>query len=87
MRPTTKTYHMEIRVRTITWKSDGDPPPLRLELAHEPVPVPAARRGLLSWLRRPRIEHAPAPLQIPWWSSKADFVGAATPKRTGFNDS
>jgi hypothetical protein len=61
-----KAYYMQVRIRTISFRSDdGPPPPLRLELQHEPVPT-KRRRGLLSWLRRPRIEQATPPLQIPW---------------------
>jgi hypothetical protein len=81
-----KTYYMQVRIRTISFRSDdGPPPPLRLELQHEPVPT-KRRRGLLSWLRRPPEsptetvgvflprEQPTPPLQIPWSPS----VGAKT---------
>ena len=56
-----KTYYMQVRIRTISFRSDDGPPPLRQELQHEPVPT---KRGLLSWLWRPRIELSAPPLQI-----------------------
>jgi len=58
-----RTMFMQVRIRTITFRSDDGPPPLRTELQHEPVPM-KRWGGLLSWLRRPRIEQAVPPLQI-----------------------
>ena len=71
-----RTVYAQVMIRTISWKSDGEPLPLRLELAHQPVPIPTTQpRGLLGWLfGRPKLEYQPAPLQIPW-SPDANFAG------------